>query len=153
MCSVVRFIVFTGCIIGAAAPIARAQSAPGDRAELLRLEDGWAKALVKRDKAYFTKTLAPGFVYTEDDKVSSREELLSGIVTPADTVTSARNEDMVVHLFGSAAAVTGLLVVDGRANGTPYHHRYRFTDTWQKQKDGRWRIVAAQDYLIPATKR
>lgn len=126
--------------------------AQDDKATLLRLEDGWTSALVKRDKAYFTKTLAPGFVYTEDDRLSTREEVLRDIVTPADTVTSAHNEGMVPHLFGNTAAVTGVLVVDGRANGKAYHHRYRFTDTWQKQSDGQWKIIAAQDYLIPAKK-
>jgi ketosteroid isomerase-like protein len=45
-----------------------------------------------------------------------------------------------------------VLAVDGRANGAVYHHRYRFTDTWQKQPDGQWRLVAAQDYLIPMKK-
>ncbi len=131
----------------------RAQAATGDdKATLLRLEDGWTNALVKRDKSYFEKTLAPGFVYTEDDRLSSRDEVLRDAITPGDTVTSAHNEGMVVHLFGSTAAVTGLLAVDGRADGKVYHHRYRFTDTWQKQSDGKWRIIAAQDYLIPAKK-
>jgi len=126
--------------------------AQDDKTTLLKLEDGWTKALVKRDNAYFEKTLAPGFVYTEDDRLSTRAEVLRDMVTPADTVTSSHNEDMVAHLFGNTAAVTGVLVVDGRANGKPYHHRYRFTDTWQKQSDGQWKIIAAQDYLIPAKK-
>ena len=133
------------------APLARGQAAD-DKTTLLRLEDGWTNALVKRDKAYFVKTLATGFVYTEDDRLSTREDVLRDIVTPADTVTSAHNESMVPHLFGNTAAVTGVLVVDGRTNGKAYHHRYRFTDTWQKQSDGHWKIIAAQDYLIPTKK-
>jgi hypothetical protein len=131
------------------AGIAGQAATPGDKAALLALENGWATALVKRDKPYFVKTLAPGFVYTEDDRVSTREQVLRDAVTPGDTVTASHNEDMTVHLFGDVAAVTGILAVDGRANGKVYHHRYRFTDTWQK-KNGRWQIIAAQDYLIPA---
>ena len=147
-----RILAAIGMAVVLCAPAthALAQTA-GDKAAIMALEDGWAKALVKRDKAYFAKTLAPGFVYTEDDRLMTREDVLRDIVTPQDTVISAQNEEMVVHQYGAVTAVvTGLLVIDGRAKGMHYHHRYRFTDTWVKQKDGSWKIVAAEDYLIPA---
>src|SRR3954470_14538720 len=113
---------------------------PADSAAIVRLEDGWARALVKRDKGYFERNLGRGFIYTEDSTTASREDVLGGIVTPEDTVSAARNEAMVVHRFGaSTAVVTGLLVVEGRAKGAKYRHRYKFTDTWVKQPDG-WRI-------------
>jgi ketosteroid isomerase-like protein len=127
----------------------QASPASGDSAAIVKLEDGWAKALLKRDKAYFASNLGRGFVYTEDGVTSTREEVLGSIVTPQDTVTAARNEQMTVHLFGpSTAVVTGLLAIDGHLRGVGYAHRYKFTDTWVKQPNGRWKIVAAQDYLI-----
>ena len=116
---------------------------------LLRNEDGWAAALVRRDAAYFRRMLAPGFVYTEDAKVMTRDDVLRDATSGTDTVTAAHNEDMVVHQAGPVTAVvTGILVVDGRSAGTRFTHRYRFTDTWVKADDGRWQIVAAQDYLM-----
>ena len=118
---------------------------------LLRNEDGWAAALVKRDAAYFNRMLAPGFVYTEDAKLMTRADVLRDATSGTDTVTAARNEDMVVHQAGPVTAVvTGILVVEGRSAGKRFVHRYRFTDTWVKQDDGQWQIVAAQDYLMPA---
>jgi hypothetical protein len=118
--------------------------------ELLRNEDGWAAALVKRDAAYFQRMLAPRFVYTEDAKVMTRADVLRDATSGTDTVTAAHNEDMVVHEAGPVTAVvTGLLIVQGRSAGTPFVHRYRFTDTWVKGAADRWQIVAAQDYLIP----
>lgn len=118
------------------------------RQELLRNEDGWAAALVRRDVGYFRRMLAAGFVYTEDDKLMNRDDALQSAASPTDTVTAAHNDSMVVHLFGrETGVVTGLLIVQGRSEGTAYVHRYRFTDTWVKQPDGRWQIVAAQDYL------
>jgi ketosteroid isomerase-like protein len=117
---------------------------------LLRSEDGWAAALVKRDAAYFNRMLAPAFVYTEDAKVMTRADVLRDATSGTDTVTAAHNEDMVVHQAGAVTAVvTGILVVEGRSSGKRFAHRYRFTDTWVKQNDGQWQIVAAQDYLIP----
>jgi hypothetical protein len=117
--------------------------------ELIRLENQWAAGLVKRDRALFDKLLAPKFVYTENDKLMRRDEVLNDIVTTSDTVTAAHNEGMEVHEYGAVtAAVTGWLIVEGRSNGAPFVHRYRFTDTWVKRKAG-WEIVAAQDYLTP----
>jgi hypothetical protein len=117
--------------------------------ELIRLENQWATGLVKRDAALFEKLLAPKFVYTENDKLMSRADVLHDIVAGPDTVTAAHNEGMEVHEFGAVtAAVTGWLIVEGRSKGVPFTHRYRFTDTWVKRKAG-WEIVAAQDYLVP----
>ena len=117
---------------------------------LLRNEDGWAAALVKRDAAYFNRMLAPGFVYTEDAQLMTRADVLRDATSSTDTVTAAHNEGMVVHQAGQVTAVvTGILVVEGRSSGKRFVHRYRFTDTWVKQDDGQWQIVAAQDYLIP----
>jgi uncharacterized protein DUF4440 len=117
--------------------------------ELVRLENQWAAGLVKRDRALFDKLLAPKFIYTENDKLMRRDDVLNDITSGADTVTAARNEGMEVHEFGAVtAAVTGWLIVEGRSKGVPFTHRYRFTDTWVKRKAG-WEIVAAQDYLVP----
>jgi len=115
--------------------------------ELTRLEDRWAAGLVKRDETLFQRLLAPKFVYTEDDKLMTRAEVLHEITSGTDTVTAAHNEDMKVHEFGSSTAVvTGWLIVTGRGKSGSFTHRYRFTDTWVKRK-GTWQIVAAQDYL------
>ena len=120
-----------------------------DSVELVRLENGWTTGMVKRDRAMFDKLLAKDFIYTEDDKLMSRAEVLEGLTSGSDTVTAAHNEDMKVHQFNaSTAAVTGWLVVKGRSKGVVFTHRYRFTDTWVKRKG--WEIVAAQDYLMPA---
>ncbi len=116
---------------------------------LLRLEDGWAAALVRRDTAFFGRILAPGFIYSENERTMFREAVLRDLAGGSDTVTSAHNEDMQVHGFGGTAVVTGWLVVRGRSAGGPFEHRYRFTDTWMRRA-GRWQIVAAHDYLAPA---
>ena len=117
--------------------------------ELPRLENAWAKGLVNRDGALFQKLLAPKFVYTENDKLIRRADLIKEITTGSDTVTAARNEGMEVHQYGATtAAVTGWLIVEGRGKNGPFTHRYRFTDTWVKRKAG-WQIVVAHDYLVP----
>ena len=137
-----------------ASPLAAQQQtnagvAPSTAAELIRLENGWTTGLVKRDRALFERLLAPKFVYTENDQLMSRADVIHEVAEGSDRVTSAHNEGMVVHEYApNAAVVTGWLVVNGNGKGGPFNRRYRFTDTWVKGRQG-WQIVAAQDYLLP----
>ena len=125
-----------------------AQAQEADTRVLLRLEDRWASALVRRDRAAFERMLAPGFVYTENAQLMDRATVLTSLLT-GDTVTAAHNDSMVVHRYGAVTAVvTGWLIVQGKGSAGSYEHRYRFTDTWVKRA-GKWQIVAAQDYLVP----
>src|SRR5439155_893059 len=73
---------------------------------LLRLEDDWALALIRRDAAVFRRLLADGFIYTEDDRTVSRDDVLHDVVAGLDTVTAAHNEAMRVHRFGATPGVT-----------------------------------------------
>ncbi|HKG92426.1 MAG TPA: nuclear transport factor 2 family protein [Gemmatimonadaceae bacterium] len=138
---------------GAEAPARRAAGGGGRdstaaQRALVRLEDSWAAALVRRDGATFRRLLAEGFVYTEDDRVMSRDELLREITAGSDTVTWAGNEGMRVHEFGATTAVvTGWLIVRGRGKDGAFDRRFRYTDSWVR-RGGRWQIVAAQDYLV-----
>jgi len=113
----------------------------------IQLEDQWTTALVKRDAATFERLLAPKFVYTEDASVMNRGEVIKSVNGP-DRVEWARNEGMRVHDFGEVHVITGVLHLRGRGKGGTFDRRYQFTDTWQR-RNGRWQIIAAQDYLIP----
>jgi ketosteroid isomerase-like protein len=117
--------------------------------ELRRLEDDWARALTRRDASFFRRTLHPAYVYSDERGVFTKEQVIAEQTAPSDTVTFAANEEMRVHLHGNAAVVTGILVVRGRGKDGPFQHRYRYTDVWARS-DGRWRMVASQDYDIPA---
>jgi ketosteroid isomerase-like protein len=121
----------------------------GSRAQApIQLEDRWTTALVKRDTRAFDQLLAPGFVYTEDASVMSRGDVIKSVTGP-DKVEWARNEGMKLHDFGDVHVITGVLHLRGRSeDGKVFDKRYQFTDTWQR-RNGRWQIIAAQDYLIP----
>ena len=123
-------------------------SSDADRQQIAALEEDWIKAVVARDAGAFDRLLHPTFTYTEDGKLYSRAQLISDVQTTADTVTSGRNEDMSVRVSGNVGIVTGWLVLVGRSGGRAFERRYRYTDTWVKD-DGRWRVIAAQDYLQP----
>ena len=113
----------------------------------IQLEEEWGAALVRRDTAAFGRLLAPGFVYTENALVMNREEIIKS-VTGSDSVESARNEGMKVHDFGDVQVITGVLHLKGKGKDGAFDRRFQFTDTWH-HRDGRWQVIAAQDYLIP----
>jgi len=147
-------VVFLLAVLASPRVIAQAKPEPRDpdARTLLQLEDSWAVALVRRDGATFRRLLADGFVYTENDRTSTREEVLHEAEAGSDKVEAAHNEDMRVYRFGPTAAVTGWLIVRGRGADGPFDRRYRFTDTWVR-RGGRWQIVAAHDYLAPVPRR
>lgn len=113
----------------------------------IQLEDQWTTALVRRDTRTFDRLLAPGFVYTENAAVMDRNEVIKSISGP-DRIEWARNEGLKVHDFGDAQVITGVLHLRGKGKQGAFDRRYQFTDTWQR-RNGRWQIIAAQDYLIP----
>jgi len=117
-----------------------------EKQAIVKLEDDWVKGVIARDTALFNRLLGPAFVYTEDGQLYPRAQVLKDLATTTDTVTSGRNEDLVVRLHGNTAIATGWLVLIGRSGGKPFERHYRYTDTWLK-RNGAWRIIAAQDYL------
>ena len=151
-------IVVVSSLLACIAAVANTQQPKGattpspDERAVLDLEEAWAKAVVKRDAATFKRLLAPGFVYTEDDRVQTGDQLTRDIVSGADTVTEARNEQLQTRAFDNVMIVTGWLVMHGRGGGKAFDRRYRFTDTWLK-RGGQWQIIAAQDYLVPAGRK
>ena len=138
---------------GAPSPVERTTNPrPGATPSLnnltpIQLEEQWATALIKRDAATFERLLAPRFVYTENASVMNRGEVIKSVTGP-DRVESARNESMEIHDFGDVQVITGVLNLRGRGKSGAFNRRYQFTDTWQR-RNGRWQIIAAQDYLIP----
>ena len=121
--------------------------ATGARALPIERENEWTRGLVARDPKVFDRLLAPGFVYTEDSGVMTRDDVIAS-ATGEDTTTWAGNEDMKVHDFGDTQLVTGVLHVKGHSKGAPFDRRYAFTDTWQN-RGGTWQLIGAQDYVIP----
>jgi ketosteroid isomerase-like protein len=120
-----------------------------DAKAVLGLEDAWTAALVKGDAAAFRRLLADDFVYSEDDQTMDRASVLKALTSGAETIDAARNEDMQLHDYGAAAAVTGGLVVRGHSASGPFERRYRYTDIWMR-RGGEWKLVIAHDYLVPA---
>jgi ketosteroid isomerase-like protein len=143
-----RRLAVAGLLFVVCATPLGAQNAAADERAIRRLEEDWTRGVVRRDAALFRRLLDPRFIYTEDAAVMNGDELTKAVVAGPDTVTRATNEEMRVVMHGNVGIVIGVLRLVGHAKGKPFDRRFRFTDTWVK-KNGAWRIVAAQDYLLP----
>lgn len=119
-----------------------------DSALIVKLENDFANAVVNRDEAAINKLISEDFIYTENEKMYSRSEVIQSFLSATDTIESAYNEELEVHLYDETAIVTGWLYINGKSSGTDFKRKYRFTDIWY-YKNGYWQIIAAQDYLLP----
>jgi ketosteroid isomerase-like protein len=120
---------------------------PAERA-LFRIEAEWSRAVIARDAAAIRRIVAPQWVYSDESGLLSREEGIKAFTAGADTVVESGNEQMRAIVYGNTAVVTGILWMRGRGPSGPFLNRYRYTDTWLRM-NGRWRCIAAQDYLMP----
>src|SRR5689334_22518520 len=94
-------IALLAAVASASAQQPKTATPKSDERTVLDLEDAWARGVVKRDAATFKRLLAPGFVYTEDDRVETGDQVVHDIVSGTDTVTSAVNEQLATHSFGN----------------------------------------------------
>ena len=127
--------------------VAKAKSSDVEKT-LYRLEDDFARAVVRRDAKALDKLVAPRWVYSDESGVMDRAAGIKAFTSGTDTVTSASNETMKAIVYPNSAIVIGVLRLKGRGPQGPFDRKYRFTDTWVLL-DGRWQCVAAQDYLMP----
>ena len=120
-----------------------------DERTLAKLENDWAQAVIRRDAKAIRTLVAPQWVYTDESGTMTREQGITAFTTGTDTVLMAGNEQMKITLYeNKVAVVTGILWMRGRGPNGPFLHRYRYTDTWLRQR-GTWRAIASQDYLLP----
>lgn len=128
-----------------AAAFAQDQSAAPDsvRTALLRLEERWDDALVKKDRATLEGILAPGFMFIDaDGSITRRAQLLEGVMAPELEIDPFVTRDVEVRLYDKTAVLTGWFEQTGRWRGQPYRQRARYTDVYVLGPAG-WMAVSA----------
>ena len=108
------------------------------------LERQWAEAQSRNDSAALDLIFDNALVYVEYGRLVTKGEYLSRIrsAKPQPLLDQIVMEAMEVHSFGSAAIVVGTYREVSAKDGKPRLQRWRFVDTWVKEKD-RWMLVAA----------
>jgi ketosteroid isomerase-like protein len=132
----------------AAAPCAHAQGNAADssavQANLKQMEDAWVKALVTKDQAGVGNMIADDFAgFNPDGKHVTKSQLVDEIKNEPNTLSSATNDNMDVHVYGpNLATVTGTTTEKGKdKNGKEFTRTYVWVDTWM-ERNGKWECIA-----------
>jgi ketosteroid isomerase-like protein len=114
-----------------------------DSSVLLYLERDWNQAEMKRDAAWFERTLADGYTGVDARSGKPTTKALSIADIKKSTVDSADLSGVEVHMEGDTAVVTGLTHNKGKdEKGSAFDRKIRFTDVWVK-RDGKWQVLSS----------
>jgi ketosteroid isomerase-like protein len=112
--------------------------------EFLKLEEEFARAVIKNDAETIDRFLADDWVIVDPDggiieKARFLEVIRSGVLSHE----LMESEDWRVRLYGNSAVVTGLTATKGKFIGQDFTWCERATDVFVKQNDC-WLCVLTQ---------
>ena len=132
----------------AIAPCAHAQENAADssavQAKLKGMDDAWVKALVNKDSTAVGNMVADDFAgFNPDGKHVGKSQLLDEMKNESNTLSSATNDNMDVHVYGpSLATVCGTTTEKGKdKDGKEFTRSYVWLDTWM-ERNGKWQCIA-----------
>jgi ketosteroid isomerase-like protein len=124
-----------------AKPAAPAKSASVEQ-ELIKLENGWNDAMVKRDMATLNRVMADDWSFIDGEgTVVTKAEFLASVKSGEYVFTSAVGDEWKVRVYIDAAVVLNRWTAKEQYKSKEVSGQYRYTDTWIK-KAGRWQCVA-----------
>ena len=131
----------------AAAPAAGRDTAQA-REEVLRLEEEFFQALVRRDPAPAQRILAEDYVgITGDGDIETKAQVVAAVRGDSTSATAFLPEEIqldstIVRVHGDAAVALARGTARGRSGGQPVTFGFRTTDVFA-WRDGRWQLVAS----------
>ena len=132
-----------------AVPQVSAQISSSSEKEILKLENQWSEAVVKRDTTTLQRLYADEYLFTDPGgDVWNKLQDIANVASGTFVVTSFNLDDMKVHIYRRVAVVTGSNDMKATYNGKDVSGKYRFTDVFVK-RSGRWQCVATQSTLVP----
>jgi ketosteroid isomerase-like protein len=109
--------------------------------ELLKIENGFAEAIVKNDLEGIKRLVADDWVIIDPDgAIVDRARFFEVITSGALTHDIMESEDFRVRVYGDSAVVTGVTRTKGKFMGQEFSTQERATDVFVK-RDGRWQCV------------
>jgi hypothetical protein len=147
----IAIAVFVVVLVFAVAIIAQTPAKPQSGSvekELIKLENGWNDAWLKRDLAFLDKILSDDYLTTDfEGTVLTKAQALENLKSGVDVVTAVVTDNWNVRVYGDAAVVMGRNTAKSQYKSKDSSGQYQWTDTWIK-KDGRWQCVASQGTKI-----
>lgn len=115
--------------------------------ELIKLENEWGEAIVKRDAASIDMLMADEFIVIYDGSVFTKAQYFELVKSMKEEILSFVMDEWQVRVYGDAGVVMARSTMKTRLAGQETTNQLRFTDIWVK-RDGRWKCVAAHNSTI-----
>lgn len=116
--------------------------------ELIKLENEWADAWVKRDVASFDRIIADDYTWTSPwGDLWTKAQDLALVKSGEAVIKSWVLAEMKVRVYADTAVVTGRNTIKETYKGEDVSGQNRWTHTWVKRA-GRWQCVAAHSSEI-----
>jgi hypothetical protein len=119
-------------------------------ATLKDMENKWEASFASHDPSVAQSYIAADFIGVHPKgKILGKSGLIAEFKKDKDTYTSAKNEKLDVHMFGSSVAVVvGRAREKGTGKGGKFDRVYLFTDTWM-ERNGQWQCIASEAMELP----
>lgn len=125
------------------APAQAGKSDPDrDEAELVRLEQLYARALMRKDRAFLMRFYAPDWRGGNWMGFWSKSTMLKSVLNERYVVRSMELRDLQVRIVGDVAIVQGVDTEVTSLDGKDTSGKWTFTDIFAR-RDGRWLAVAS----------
>jgi ketosteroid isomerase-like protein len=124
-----------------------------DEQAIISIAHEWCHAYLSGDADYIDSIMSPGFVLTNvRGEVSKKAEEVAEVRNGIIHYDKFETSDLNVRVYGDAVVVTGRTSIKGtvKKSGRIIDAQIRFTDTFVRQKNGEWQIVAGQTTFIPS---
>jgi ketosteroid isomerase-like protein len=139
-----RLVIVGAVALTLAGAAGRASAAEDVGKTLTDLEAKWSAASKAKDVKTLGSILAPDWIGRGSHGTQqNRAKVLADVSDPNDKLTSIRNHDVVVRVFGNIAVVQGYDDETGSDHGKDTSGTYSWTDVFQKRA-GQWVAVASQ---------
>jgi ketosteroid isomerase-like protein len=111
-----------------------------DRAELVRLQNDWMQAWIRRDLEALESILGEDFTLTSvtTDAIVDRKSWLAALGRVIGS--EFRYDSFHLQLYGDAAVVKSRATQKAQIDGKPWEGEFLLTDVWIRRA-GRWRVV------------
>lgn len=133
-----------------ASPPGKAPSPAEDERELIRLEQAYADALVRKDRAFLMRFYAADWRGGNWMGFWSKSTMLKSVLDERYVVKSMAVRDLKVRVLGDVAIVQGVDEEITSLDGKDTSGKWAFTDIFAR-RDGRWVAIASHTSEVKPT--
>ena len=117
-----------------------------DEKDILATLAVWRQAALQGDAATLDKLFPPALTYSHNNaKIENKAQAIAGAVSPETKSKGVEYYDLVTHVYGNTAVMTGRCVITTSADHVNNMH---LLVVWLKGPQG-WQIVARHSVKLP----